>query len=330
MRRLFLGPSIVTAIGLFSVWFIGGWPAVVTTSILIVLEVTLSFDNAVVNAGVLRDMPRIWQRRFLTWGILIAVFGTRLILPILIVSATALVSPFAVALLAVQDTHAYGALLEEAHYAIAAFGSAFLFLVALKYFLNDAKDFHWIAIVEKRMAKWGNIEAIEIALVLALLVIISAWVPHAATHILAAGVVGVIIFVLMEGVTASAAHHARTLTAGLGGFIYLNILDSAFSLDGVIGAFAITSNLLIIAVGLGIGAYFVRTLTIYLVEEKTLAHLPYLEHGAHWAVFGLAGAMAIGLVVHVPEPVVAGIGLIFIVAAYLSSIRERVHTEVRH
>jgi len=109
--------------------------------------------------------------------------------------------------------------------------------------------------------------------------------------------------------------------SGLILFMYLNVLDAAFSLDGVVGAFALTTALPIIVVGLGIGAYFVRSMTVYLVRTKTLAGLPYLEHGAHWAVFGLAIAMLGGLIVHIPEFVTATIGLAFISLAYISSRR---------
>ncbi|MEK9177041.1 MAG: DUF475 domain-containing protein, partial [Patescibacteria group bacterium] len=98
---------------------------------------------------------------------------------------------------------------------------------------------------------------------------------------------------------------------------------SAFSLDGVVGAFALTSAIPVIAVGLGIGAYFVRSLTIYMVRERTLETLRYLEHGAHWAIFGLAGSMFANLIVEVPELVTGGIGFVFLVAAYYSSLRFR-------
>ena len=109
--------------------------------------------------------------------------------------------------------------------------------------------------------------------------------------------------------------------AGLALFIYLNVLDSAFSLDGVVGAFAITTNLLIIIAGLGVGALFVRAATVYLVRSRTLEALPYLEHGAHWAILGLAGVMFASLFVHVPEPITGLIGLGFILASYVSSRR---------
>ncbi len=155
-----------------------------------------------------------------------------------------------------------------------------------------------------------------------LLLIIAKAVPAHAVEILIAGVVGCITFVLVEGITSNMGHDAgKVASAGAGLFVYLNILDAAFSLDGVIGAFAISSNLLVIMVGLGVGAYFVRSFTVMLVEKKTLSELMYLEHGAHWAVGGLGVCMLLGLIVHIPEVIIGVIGLCFVAAAYVSSVR---------
>lgn len=323
-KGFFFYPTIISAVLVSAVWYMSGFAAFLTALMLVLLEVTLSFDNAVVNAKVLKHMSPIWQKRFLTWGIAIAVIGTRVILPILIVSAVSLLSPLAVASLALFDPQQYSSLLEHAHHAIAAFGAAFLSMVSLKYFFDETKSVHWIRSIEKRLSVLGNIEALEIAFVLMILLIVSVFVPGEQAVILSAGIVGIVLFVLMEGMTHSmnpstAAH----VGGGLATFMYLNALDSAFSLDGVVGAFAITTDLLTIAVGLGVGAYFVRAMTVYLVQEGTLAALPYLEHGAHWAIFGLAASMALSLVTHVPEAVTAGIGIVFIVASYMSSLEEQ-------
>jgi hypothetical protein len=118
----------------------------------------------------------------------------------------------------------------------------------------------------------------------------------------------------MEGLAGTFARQVKQAeAAGLALFLYLNVLDSAFSL---------TTAIPVIVVGLGIGAYFVRVLTIYFVEKKTLDTLLYLEHGAHWAIFGLAVSMFASLVWHVPEIVTGGIGLAFVLAAYYSSLRK--------
>lgn len=327
MLKFFSVPIAVSLVILAAIWFFLGFGAFVTALLLMILEITLSFDNAVVNARVLQGMDDKWRGRFLTWGILVAVFGTRLVLPILIVSASVLMSPWAVAKLAAFAPDAYAHLLEGARYSIYAFGAAFLLMVALKYFLDDAKDVHWIKVIEKRLAKWGRIEAIEIGLALAVIASISFFVPAAAqATVLVSGLVGVLLFIVTQGITSAFSVGAETAAkSGLALFVYLEVLDAAFSLDSVIGAFALTTSLPIIIAGLGIGAWFVRSITIFLVEKKTLDTLAFLEHGAHWAIFGLALSMFADLLFHVPEAVTGTIGLAFILAAYWSSIAHRKH-----
>jgi len=320
--KTFLVPTLISFAVLIGIFIWGGWGAFALAVLLTILEVTLSFDNAVINAKILKQMDEKWQKRFLTWGILVAVFGTRLVLPILIVAASVAMSPWAIAKLAAFDPETYGHLLEGAHTAIAAFGGTFLLMVALKYFFDDAKSVHWIRSIERHLARWGRIEAIEIGLALILLLVISFFAGHAAT-ILAAGVIGIVLFILMQGIANSFSFEAeKAVTAGSAAlFLYLNVLDAAFSLDGVIGAFAITSSLPVIVAGLGIGAYYVRSLTIYFVRQKTLDTLVYLEHGAHWAILGLAGAMLVSLFFHVPEVITGLVGLVFVGFAGFSSVR---------
>lgn len=323
--KFFLLPVSVSVLILIGLWIGLGFAAFVTAVLLVILEVTLSFDNAVVNAKVLTGMSEKWRRRFLTWGMLIAVFGTRLVLPILIVSVSVALSPLAVAKLAAFSPEEYAHLLEGARYAIYAFGGAFLLMVSLKYFLDDAKEVHWIHVIERALSRWGRIEAVEIGIALVAIVGISFFVPAAAqATVLVAGITGIILFILMQGLAHAFSVEAGDATrSGLALFIYLNILDSAFSLDSVVGAFALTTAIPIIVAGLGIGAWFVRSLTIYLVQRKTLDTLTYLEHGAHWAILGLAGSMFADLLFHVPEVITGTIGLAFVLAAYWSSIRAR-------
>lgn len=322
--RLFVFPVAVTLCVLAGAYAWGGARALFLVFLLAILETTLSFDNAVVNAKVLSRMSDVWQRRFLVWGIPIAVFGTRFVLPILIVAGAAGLSPVVIAQLAFFDAAQYGAYLEEAHVAIAAFGSAFLLLVSLKYFFNDKKTVHWIETVEQHLSRWGGIEAIEIALVLVVLLVCAFLVPAEAATVLISGLIGVVLFIIIEGIAQSFEVEAGSVAAvgGAALFVYLNVLDSAFSLDGVVGAFAITSALPVIIGGLGIGALFVRAFTVALVRAKTLDELPYLEHGAHYAIFGLALAMLLGIFVHVPEAITGLIGLVIIIFAYISSRRE--------
>lgn len=327
MLKFFALPIAASVLILIGIWYGLGFAAFVTAILLMILEVTLSFDNAVVNARVLAGMSAKWQDRFFTWGMLIAVFGTRLILPILIVSASVLMSPWAVAKLAAFSPLEYAHLLEGARYSIYAFGGAFLMMVALKYFLDDAKDVHWFRVVEHHLSKWGRIEAIEIGIALSAIVGISLLVPAVVqATVLISGLFGIILFIVIQGITSAFSIEAEggaIARSGLALFLYLEILDAAFSLDSVVGAFALTTSLPIIVAGLGIGAWFVRSITIYLVRAKTLDTLAYLEHGAHWAILGLALSMLGGLLWHVPEIITGLIGLAFILAAYWSSVRYR-------
>ncbi len=323
-QNFFFWPVLISLIIFALVGFELGMSAFILVVILSILEVTLSFDNAVVNARILKRMSPVWQKRFLTWGILLAVFGTRFILPIIIVSVAVLASPVYITKLVFTDPVAYGELLAGVHGSITAFGGIFLLMVSLKYFFNKAKSVHWIEAIERHLVRWGRIEAIEIGVALILLVTMSFLTSYDQATILIAGLVGLILFILMEGVAGSLSLEGTDVAAtGLTLFIYLNILDSAFSLDGVIGAFALTNNLIIIMIGLGIGAYFVRSITLYFVQQNTLAELVYLEHGAHWAILGLAVAMLANLIVHVPEVITGLIGLCFVAVAYRSSLKEK-------
>ncbi len=324
----FFGVSIaVTVIGLVTLFLYGGTTALFIAILLILLEVTLSFDNAVVNARILEKMSLEWQQRFLTWGILIAVFGTRFVLPIIIVSVITTTSPWLITTIALFDPAHYGELLEGAKYAIHAFGASFLLLVALKYFLDTNKTLHWISAIEAHLTKWGRIEALEIVLALLAVTGIAFLVPHEVQGtVMIAGVLGVSLFIIMQGITSAFSVEAsRTATSSVSLFMYLEVLDASFSLDGVIGAFALTSSIPIIAVGLGVGAFFVRSLTIYMVREKTLDTLRYLEHGAHWAIFGLAVSMLVSMLTDVPAVVTGTIGVVFVIAAYYSSLPSRAH-----
>ena len=100
-------------------------------------------------------------------------------------------------------------------------------------------------------------------------------------------------------------------------------MDASFSFDGVIGAFAITNDVVIIMLGLAIGAMFVRSMTIFLVEKGTLDEFVYLEHGAHYAIGALAIIMLLSMKFHIPEIVTGLIGIAFIVASVIASIQYR-------
>ena len=304
--------------------------------VLSILEVSLSFDNAVVNATVLRDMDPVWQQRFLTIGILIAVFGMRIVFPIAIVSLAAGVGPGEAVSLSLNDPQRYEQIVSDAHVSIAGFGGAFLAMVGLTFFFEEDKDVHWIATLEKTINKFSNVPAVEIGLVLALVYGVSTMLsPDDSITFLTAAILGLITFIAVHAIAAIIeAREARKKAAGeivksgLGGFLYLEVLDASFSFDGVIGAFALSNNMIIIALGLSVGAMFVRSMTIHLVRTGTLAQYRYLEHGAFWAIIVLGIIMLLSARWHIPETITGLLGAVLIGLSFWWSVRHnRRHPE---
>ena len=313
-------------LALVGAYFIGGVKGAITVLFLTVLETSLSFDNAVVNAAILNGWGELWRRRFLVWGMLIAVFGMRLLFPLLIVGIVGDVGPLKVLDLALNQPDEYGRILASAQHQIAAFGGAFLTMVFLKFFVDRHKTRHWFRALEAPLTRLGKLEAIEAALTLMLVLFFAGLLDAGVrSEFVIAGVWGVVVYILAKGVAAlvggdEAAAHEQVVRQGIGGFLYLELLDASFSFDGVVGAFALTNNLFIITLGLGAGAMFVRSFTLLLVERNTLATYRYLEHGAFWAIGALAVIMLAGAKYHIPEAVTGLVGAALIGLSLVSSI----------
>jgi len=285
--------------------------------VLSILEVSLSFDNAVVNATVLRDMDPVWQQRFLTIGM-------------------AQVGPVEAVSLSLNNPAEYERIVSEAHIGIAGFGGAFLAMVGLTFFFDNDKEVHWIAAIEKTINKFSNVPAVEIGLVLILVYSVSTMLaPDEAITFLTAAILGLVTFIAVHAIAAiiearEAAKKAsgEIVKSGLGGFLYLEVLDASFSFDGVIGAFALSNNMIIIALGLSVGAMFVRSMTIHLVRTGTLAQYRYLEHGAFWAIIVLGVIMLLSARYHIPETITGLLGAVLIGLSFLWSVRHnRRHPE---
>lgn len=305
-----------------------GFKDVVAALIISALEVSLSFDNAVINAAKLEKMSEIWRRRFLTWGIAIAVFGMRFVFPIAIVAVFSGISCGAVLDLALHNSDEYARLLSHAHVGISSFGGAFLFMLFFEFMFDREKNVHWISALEKPLHKLGRFKVAPTLLTLAMLAIVQVLLPRDEIAMsAAAGVAGIAIHLAIHGASAklekmAAAQHAFALKhAGLMAFVYLELIDASFSLDGVLGAFAITKDVVIIALGLAVGAFFVRSLTVVLVEKKTLDKLCYLTHGAYWAIGTLAALMFVSTVREVPEIVTGLTGIALIVSSLVCSLK---------
>jgi len=296
-------------------------------TVLAALEIALSFDNAIVNANKLVEMTPVWQRRFLTWGILIAVFGMRIVFPLAIVSIFAWINPIAAVKLALSQPDEYSRIIEHSHGAIAAFGGTFLMMVALKFFIDEDKSIHWIVGLERGLRRCGSVRGFEIAFVLVIILIMSELLPdYMRATFLFSAISGLLVFTLVDGLGNYLDNMSNKVTevgvkGGLGAFLYLEVLDASFSFDGVIGAFALTTNIVLIAIGMGIGAMYVRSMTIMLVERGTLQEFRYLEHGAFYSIFALSIIMFVQSLTHVPGLLTGGLGIAVIGYAFVSSIR---------
>jgi hypothetical protein len=310
---------------------VGGKAVALAVLVLAVLEVSLSFNNAVINATVLRRLDAFWQRMFLTVGILVAVFGMRLLFPILIVMLAAGLSFSGVVDLALNHPHLYAAKLTAAHPEIAAFGGMFLLMLFLDFVIDETKKVHWIASVERPLARAGRIKLLSVLIGLLLLWLVSATLAGTERwHVVVAGLVGLGTYMAVrllaryfERLSPSASKPQAAGLAGLAVFLYLEVLDASFSFDSVIGAFAITTNVFIIALGLGIGAFVVRELTVWLVRHHALERFIYLEHGAQYSVGALAVLLALSLAYDIQDYVTGLVGAGFIVWALISSWQVR-------
>ncbi|MDD9381428.1 DUF475 domain-containing protein [Streptomyces sp. ZAF1911] len=353
----------VTALGLVAALLYGDWKALGIVAILSILEISLSFDNAVVNAGILKKMNAFWQKIFLTIGVLIAVFGMRLVFPVVIVAISAKIGPIDAVNLALTDKNQYQQLVTDAHPAIAAFGGMFLLMIFLDFIFED-RDIKWLAWLERPLAKLGKIDMLSACIALIVLVITAMTFAtqahqHGGAHVdkaqtvLISGVLGLITYMIVGGLSGyfenkleeeeEAEHEAeeaakksgKPVTAiAMAGkaaffmFLYLEVLDASFSFDGVIGAFAITNDIVLMALGLGIGAMYVRSLTVYLVRQGTLDDYVYLEHGAHYAIGALAVILLVTIQHEINEVITGLVGVVLIAWSFWSSVRRNKRLEL--
>ncbi len=336
MLKYFKGSFFITVIGLIFAYFWGehahfgsGLISLFVVIFLSILEITLSFDNAVINAVKLEKMDDKWRHRFITWGILIAVFGMRFLFPIIVVSVFSGLNLIAVTKLALYDVDKYAHYLHLVHAPLVTFGGAFLLMIFLAFFFNPNKDTHWIGCIEKPLLKLNCIKYIDVTIAIIALMILEKFIaPEQKIAVLLSGMFGIVLYLIIDSVSnlleCIAKKKAELLggSAKLGfiGFLYLELIDASFSLDGVLGAFAISKDIIIICIGLAIGAMFVRSLTIYMVDMKTIKQYLYLEHGAHWAIGFLAVIMFISTGIEIPEVITGSIGLVIVGAAFISSI----------
>lgn len=326
--RTFAFSIFVTLVCLVLAYLWQDWRGVYIAVVLGILEVSLSFDNAVVNASVLDEMDPVWQTLFLTIGILIAVFGMRLVFPVAIVAGATGLGTAEVAQMALNQPEEYARHLRDSHTEVACFGGMFLLLVFLGFLLDDGKERHWLGRIEALLAKLGKLESVAVLAALLALVTLQSLLPEEErVRALLAGLLGIMIFIAIDGADAlfqtGSGGNGSDLAkrSGVAGFLYLELLDASFSFDGVIGAFAITNDVVLIMLGLAIGAMFVRSFTVYMVRKGTLKAFVFLEHGAHYAIGVLAAVMLASPIVHIPEWFTGCIGILMIALSLVSSVR---------
>ncbi|MFK8846468.1 DUF475 domain-containing protein [Streptomyces sp. Ac-502] len=378
LLRTFGWSFAVTAAGLALAGVLWGWQGLAIVGILSILEISVSFDNAVINAGILRKMNAFWQKIFLTVGILIAVFGMRLVFPVVIVAVTAKIGPIEAVNLAINDKAQYEHLVTAAHPAIAAFGGMFLLMIFLD-FIFEEREHKWLGWLERPLAKMGKLDMLSVIVALVVLLVGAMTVATDVAHgggdksatVLLSGVAGLLTYLVVGGVSgyfedkleeAEEAQEAENEDAGNGSaakpavaaqeagagagangetskrgsvsgvglagkaafflFLYLEVIDASFSFDGVIGAFAITNDIFEMALGLGIGAMYIRSLTVFLVRKGTLDDYVYLEHGAHYAIGALAVILLATIKYEINEVITGLVGIVLIAASFWSSMRK--------
>lgn len=330
--RIFAISGALTII--LGIWmaFYGGLSALWLFVVLALLEVTFSFDNAVVNSRVLAKMSPLWQKLFLTVGIFIAVFVVRFALPIVIVMFATKLGFSEVLQLAFNQPEKYSEELHKAAPVIDAFGGTFLLMIGISYFLDREKIVHWLGPIEKALAWAGKIRFIKLITMTIVAALLYFTVDSELRQtVLISSALGIALHVGLESMSMlfdksmnkkSVGHQVGW--AAFASFMYLEVLDASFSFDGVIGTFAITTSVVLIIAGLGVGAIWVRSMTVYLLRSGTLAKFRYLEHGAHWAILALGLVMLAKLYhLELPEWQTGSLGLVFIVTAVVTSIIEK-------
>ena len=329
--RLFGFAHAVAVAALIGGYVINGVQGLVVVALLGVLEIAVSFDNAIVNATVLARMDRFWQRMFMTVGVLIAAIGMRLLLPLIIVAIGAHLSPWRAVDLAYENPDRYHSLLLTAQPGIAAFGGIFLLMIAIAFF-REEREVHWWPAVEKRLPALLGRSGVPVALALAFTAVAGITVPSDdRPRVILGCLVGLVCYLgihmiseqVADRADADGASRPRSTVQGRSAFllfVYLELLDATFSMDSVMGGFSVTVDIALITLGLAIGAAYIRSLTVYVVRKGTLDEYRYLEHGAYYSIALLAVLLLWEVWRDVPDWITACTGALVITAAWLTSV----------
>jgi len=284
-----------------------------TVAGLCLFETVSSIDNAIINAEVLSTMRPRYRRWFLVWGILIAVFGVRGILPWLIVwMVTPGLGPLDALTATFSSDPAAMAAVDKSAPMLLMGGGMFLVLLF----------FHWLFLEEKNFGLPGERfimrQGVWFYAIASVLLTTVTWYAMKRDPMLAfAAVVGSTTFFITHGFKQNAEESEKELMhsgrSDIAKILYLEVIDATFSIDGVLGAFAFTMSVPLILIGNGLGAFVVRELTVRNVEN--IKRYLYLKNGAMYSILVLGAIMMLdGFGAHIPHwlsPVVT-----FVVVAY--------------
>jgi hypothetical protein len=251
---------------------------------LVVFEIISSIDNAVVNADVLSTMSPRARKWFLTYGILFAVFIIRGLMPLLIVYVSnpelGIVGAFTATFS--SDPHVHE-IIEAQKPILLAGGGVYLIYLFFHWLFIEKKEYAFFveSFIHRKLSFWFYA---TVAVLLTTIV----WVTVGDRPMVALGaVIGSTAFFITNGFKQNAEEKEKELVAGSGlsdlsKIIYLEVIDTTFSIDGVLGAFAFTLSVPLILFGNGIGAFIVRGFTIKGIE--TVKKYRYLKNGAMYSI----------------------------------------------
>ncbi|MEI7891030.1 MAG: DUF475 domain-containing protein [bacterium] len=254
---------------------------------LVVFEVVSSIDNAIVNAHVLKTLPKKFQKFFLLWGMIIAVFLVRGLLPFLIVwLVNPALSLSEVLRFAFSGDASIAEYVEKSKPLLLLGGGVYLYFVALAWMFLEKKEYAFLVekLIHKRSAWFYTISSISLTLIIFISLKINPLLALSAT-------IGSTAFFITDGFKKNAEEKEEEMISGksnMGAWskvLYLEVLDAAFSIDGVIGAFAFTIWVPLILIGNGIGAFVVREFTIRGLDVIT--KYAYLKNGAMYSIGSL-------------------------------------------
>ncbi len=279
------------------------WFAIILTLVgLALFEVIISVDNAIINAEVLSTMSRRARRWFLLWGLFIAVFMVRGLLPWFILWLSSPTLGFMGSFTASfsSDPVVVEAIKQSAPILLIG-GGTFLVLLFLHWIFLEPK--HYGLMGEDFMHKQGVWFYAAASIFLAGIV----WFAVQKHPLMAfAAVIGSTVFFITHGFKENAEQAEKELLEGARGtsdmskILYLEVIDATFSIDGILGAFAFTFAIPLILIGNGIGALFVRQFTVSNI--RTVKKYKYLKNGAMYSIFALGVVMvAESFGAHIPE-----------------------------